>query len=393
MGDKVILAFSGGLDTTYCVLHLLEKGYDVITATVDTGGFSDAELTAIEKKALAMGSSKHYNIKAEEKIFYQIIQYLIKLNGLYEGDYPVMCADRYAIVEEVLKIAETEGTNIVAHGSTAIGNDQVRFDSAFLTLDPDIEVLTPIKDLGLTREEEIVYLESKGIEVDKAVKKYSINENVFGVTVSGSEIDEDKEPSPEAYVLTKKQSGLDGTSIEYITVEFENGLPVKLNNETQSPLDILKKLNQEVGKFGFGSRIYTGDCIIGIKGHLLFEAPGLFALVEAHSKLEQYVLTKQQLLFNHHASAAWSDLVYQGLFYDPLVRNLEAYADSVQKKVTGTVKIKLELNKLTVVEVESPNSLINNEIATYAQKGSWTAKEADGFIKMHSMQQKLAWSK
>jgi argininosuccinate synthase len=212
------------------VLHLLEKGYEVITATVDTGGFSDEELAAIEKKALALGSSKHYNIKAEDKIFSQIIQYLIKLNGLYEGDYPVMCADRYAIVETILEIAEKEGTQLVAHGSTAIGNDQVRFDVAFMTLNPDIEVLTPIKDLSLTRDEEIQYLESKGIEVDKSVKKYSINENVFGVTVSGSEIDEDKEPSPEAYVLTKKDPGLDASSVKYISLEFENGLPVKLKH-------------------------------------------------------------------------------------------------------------------------------------------------------------------
>ncbi len=390
MTEKVILAFSGGLDTTFCVLHLIENGYDVVTVTVDTGGFSDEELETLEKKALALGSTKHYNLHAEEAVYSQIIQYLIKLNGLYGDDYPVMCADRFAIAEEVLKIAEKEGTNIVAHGSTAIGNDQVRFEAAFLTLNKDVKVLAPIKDLNITRDEEISFLESKGVEMDSTVKKYSINENVFGITISGSEIDQNKEPSEDAYVLTKMAPGIKASSFEYLTLEFDKGLPVKLNGGTMDGLEILKELNGYVGKYGYGSRIYTGDCIIGIKGHLMFEAPGLFTLIEAHRKLEQYVLTKPQLMFNKMASTAWSDLIYLGLFYDPLVKDLEAYADSAQNRVNGSVKIKLEPNKITVVEIESDNSLINDEIATYAQKGSWSAQEANGFIIMHTMQQRLA---
>jgi argininosuccinate synthase len=388
---KVILAFSGGLDTTFCVLHLKEKGYDVVTVTVNTGGFDDDKLKQIESKAKSLGCVKHYTINAEEKIYSQVIQYLIKLNGLYEQDYPVMCADRYVIAQEVLEIAKKEGSNIVAHGSTANGNDQVRFDAAFLTLNKDIVIMSPIKELNITRDAEIAYLESKGFSVEKSAKKYSINENVFGVTVSGSEVDENKEPTAEAYKLTKKADNL--PSEEYVTIDFEKGLPVKLNGKKMTGLQILKSLNKIAGKFGYGSSIYTGDCIIGIKGHIMFEAPGLMTIIEAHKKLEQLTLTKKQLGFNMNASMQWADMVYSGLYYEPLVKNLESYADSVQGKVNGTVKIKLEMNKATAVELTSPTSMINAKVATYAQKGSWSAEEANGFIKMHTMQQKLAWTK
>ena len=387
--NKVVLAFSGGLDTTFCVLHLQEKGYDVVTVTVDTGGFSEEELKAIEAKAKMLGSINHYTAKVEDKIYNQVIKYVIKFNALYEGDYPLMCADRYIIAHEVLEAAKKEGTNIVAHGSTANGNDQVRFDSSFITLNKDVKILSPIKYLAISRDEEIKYLEDKGIKVDKSVKKYSINENVFGTTFSGSEIDENKEPDEDSYKLTKKEKGIDN-SYEYITIGFKEGVPISLNNETMDGVKILKDLNKIVGKYGYGSKIYTGDCIIGIKGHLMFEAPGLLTLIEAHKKLEQYVLTKKQISFNSNASEEWCDLVYGGLYYEPLTRNLEKYCDSVQKKVNGIVKIKLECNKITVVEIDSKDSMIKEEIATYAQKGSWDYKEANGFIKMHSMQQKIS---
>ncbi|MEE4311306.1 MAG: argininosuccinate synthase [candidate division KSB1 bacterium] len=385
--SRVVLAYSGGLDTTFCVEHLKESGYEVVTATVNTGGFSEDEMERIREKALKQGAVRHYGIDAEKKIYDQIISYVIRLNALYEGDYPLMCADRYVIAQEILEIAGKEGTDIVVHGSTAHGNDQVRFDSAFYTLNNRIKVMSLIKDLNVTREEEIVYLENKGIAVNTSSRKYSINENVFGVTVSGSEIDADKEPTSEAYKLTVKKKDL---KPQYIDIEFKNGLPVALDGTAMNGLDMLKKLNTLVGAYGFGARMYTGDCIIGIKGHLLFEAPGLLTLIEAHRKLEQYTLTKKQLSFNNVAWECWTDLVYGGLYYEPVVSNIEAYADSVQKRVNGHVKIKLEENKITAVEIESRHSLIDESIATYAQQGSWDAKEADGFIKLYSLQQKIA---
>lgn len=384
---KVILAFSGGLDTTFCTIYLKEKGYEVITATVNTGGFSPEDLKQIEEKSKKLGASKHYTVDAKDRIYEDIIQYLIKLNGLYEEDYPLMCADRYIIAEEILKIAEKENAEAVAHGSTAVGNDQVRFDGSFLSLNSGIELVTPIKELGITRSEEMSFLAERGVFVDHVYTKYSVNQNIFGITVSGTEVDENKEPDEGAYQLTKKDGNAQS---EYLTLEFSEGVPSKLNGQKLPGIEILMKLNSMLGKYGYGSDIYIGDCIIGIKGRILFEAPGLLALVEAHRKLEQLVLTKKQIAFSRSAGAQWADLVYSGLYYEPLVKDLESFADSVQKRVTGTITIKADANRITVVELESPYSLVRKDIAMYAQKACWSAEEANGFIKLHTMQQQLA---
>ena len=384
---KVVLAFSGGLDTSFCVQYLKEKGYDVVTAVVNTGGFDDEKLKEIEEKSKELGSIKHYTVDATEVIYENIIQYLIKLNGLYEDEYPLMCADRYIIAEEILKIAEAEGTDTVAHGSTAVGNDQVRFEASLITLHPNGNIIAPIKELNITRAKEIEYLEERGFQVDKELKKYSINENIFGITVSGTEIDQNKEPDEFAYTLTKRDPS---KTEEYLKLEFEKGLPVKLNGKEIQGVDLISKLNAILGSYGYGSRIYVGDCIIGIKGRIMFEAPALLALIEAHKKLEQIVLTKRQIMFNKQASTQWSDLVYGGLYYEPLVKDIEAYTDSVQKRVSGTVTIKVQPNTIQVVELISPNSLVNANIAMYAQESKWSGTEANGFIKLYSMQQRLA---
>jgi len=382
---KVVLAFSGGLDTSYLVVYLKEMGYDIVTVTVDTGGLGQ-KAKAVGKRSAELGAIKHYSIDARNDVYEQVIQYLIKLNGLYEGQYPVMCADRYVIVQKILEVAKKEKAPAVAHGCTAVGNDQVRFDSALRYLAPDMEVITPVRDLRLKRDAEIAYLKKRGFGVDSAVKKYSINENIFGVTVSGSEVDKNEEPGSEAYTMTKPTK----KGVTYVTLGFESGLPVSLNGKKMGGMAILKELNQLVGAYGAGSNIYTGDCVIGIKGRIMFEAPGLFALIDAHSKLEQLTLTKQQLSFNRGASWAWADLVYNGLYYEPLVKDIQAYADSVQAHVSGVAKLKLEQNKMSVVEANSPNSMIKEGVATYAQAGSWSADEVKGFIRFHSMQQNLA---
>jgi len=384
---KVVLAFSGGLDTSFCVLYLKEQGYDVITAVVNTGGFSEDKLKEIEKKSKKLGSIKHYTVDAVELIYENIMQYLIKLNGLYEDEYPLMCADRYIIAEEILKIGKQEGTNRVAHGSTAIGNDQVRFEASLITLNSDVDIIAPIKELNITREKEIEYLEERGFKVDKELKKYSINENIFGITVSGTEIDQNKEPDDSAYTLTKRNKA---KTQEYLTLEFKKGLPTKLNGKNMKGVELTLKLNEILGSYGYGSRIYVGDCIIGIKGRIMFESPALLALIKAHQKLEQIILTKKQIMFNKQASIQWSELVYGGLFYEPLVKNIESYADSVQEKVSGTVKINVQPNSIKIVELSSPNSLVKENIAMYAQQSEWTGTEANGFIKLYSMQQRLS---
>lgn len=384
---KVVLAFSGGLDTSFCVLYLKEQGYDVITAVVNTGGFSDKKLKEIEEKSKKLGSIKHYTVDAIGGIYENIIQYLIKLNGLYEDEYPLMCADRYTIAEEILKITKQEGTDTVAHGSTAVGNDQVRFEASLITLNPNGKIIAPIKELNITRDKEIEYLEERGFQVDKELKKYSINENIFGITVSGTEIDQNKEPDDFAYTLTKTDSSKEQ---EYITLDFQKGLPTKFNGQDIKGAELISKLNAILGSYGYGRKIYVGDCIIGIKGRIMFESPALLAIIEAHKKLEQIILTKKQIMFNLQASTQWSDLVYSGLYYEPLVKDIEAYTDSVQEKVNGTVKIKVQPNSIQVVELSSPNSLVKENIAMYAQKSEWSGTEANGFIKLYSMQQRLS---
>lgn len=388
--EKIILAFSGGLDTTFCLIYLIEEGYDVITVTVNTGGLQSEQAQKIKEEAQQLGSIKHYTIDAREKIYTQIVQYLIKFNAKYENDYPLLCADRYVIAQELIQVAHEEHTNIIAHGCTANGNDQVRFDTSLYTLEKDVKVITPVKTLNITRDEEITYLNKRNIAVESSVKAYSINENILGITYSGSEIDENLEPATHVYQLTKVSPKITTADSEYISIEFVEGVPVSLNGSPLSGLSLLDTLNNLVGKYGYGRVIYMGDCIIGIKGRILFEAPGLLTLIEAHRKLEQYCLTKKQIAFNLHPAAMWAELVYDGLYHEPLVKNLEDYCNSVQRKVNGKVVIKLSLNNMEAVEVHSANALQDEKLVTYAQKGSWTSEEVNGFIKFWGLQQYIA---
>lgn len=389
MKPKLILAFSGGLDTSFCVVHLSQK-YDVITATINSGGFSDDELIKIEQKAKEYGAIKHYTIDVQEEIFNTVINFVIQFNAKYEQDYPLMCADRYIISEKIIKIARDEKANYVAHGSTSSGNDQVRFDTSIKALAPELEIITPIKELHLTRDQEIKFLLDKGFEIKAESKKYSINQNVFGNTLSGSEIDMHLEPKNEVFQLTKIDKDIKPNTVEYFEIEYKNGIPISIDGKQQKGLNILKTLDTKVGKFGWGRNIYNGDCIIGIKGRIAFEAPGLLALIEGHRKLEQYTLTKSQIKFNQLASEQWTNFVYSGLFYEPLKYDLEAYILNNQKCVSGKVKFKLELNSLNVVEIKSPFTLTNEKIASYAQKANWSNKDADGFIKLYGLQQQIA---
>ena len=387
---KVVLAFSGGLDTTFCLLHFIEEGFDVITVIVDSGGFSKEELNEIEKRALFLGAKKHFNVDAKDQIYDNIVSYIIKFNALYQGDYPLMCTDRYIIAKEVAKIAEDQGAKYVAHGSTANGNDQIRFDSAFFCVAPQLTVLCPIKYLNISREEEIAFLDKKNIDFDKSNRRYSINENIFGLTFSGSEIDEGKEVKNSIFKLSKVDKSIQKDDFNYIKLQFKGGLPIAINDKKSNGLTILSKLNKIVGRYGYGRGLYVGDCIIGIKGRIAFEAPGVLALIKAHKKLSQYVLTKQQIEFHSISSGIWSDLAYSGLYYEPLARDLEVFCNSTQKNVSGMVKLKVSLNKLEVVEIDSKNSLIDSSVATYAQSGSWSAEQADGFIKLYTMQQRIS---
>lgn len=386
MAEKVVLAFSGGLDTSFCVLHLQEKGFDVITATIDTGGLSKEELRYIENRSKELGAVKHYFVDAKKEIFDEIISYIIKANALYEGVYPLMCSDRYTIGKHIIAIAKKEKAGAVAHGCTGAGNDQVRIDITTMCLAPDLKIIAPIRELGMRRRQEIEYLEKKGFKVKKSTKKYTINENVFGRTISGSEIDENKEPSEDAWVLTKVQK----REPEHVKISFENGVPVALNGKKMLGIDILQKLNEVAGAHGYGRGLYVEDETVGIKGFQAFEAPGLLLLIEAHRALERLVLTHQQLTTKTSMENIYANLSYRGLFYEPVMRDIEAFADSTQKVVTGDVVMKLENMSVIQVSVLSPYSLVREDIARYAQATSWKGADAEAFIKLYGMQQKIA---
>ncbi len=386
MGDKVVLAFSGGLDTSFCIFHLKERGYDVITFTVDTGGFGKEEIKWIADRSKELGAVKHYFVDAQKEAFDDIIADTIKANGLYQGVYPNMCADRYILAKHAVRIAKEEGVNAVAHGCTGAGNDQVRFDITISCLAPELKIIAPIRELGIIRAKEIEYLEGKGVKVPSATKRYTINENVWGRTMSGSEIDENKEPSEEAWGLTKvtKQQH------EYMEIKFEKGIPVALNGEQLHGIEILKKLNKMAGAHGYGRGLYFEDETIGIKGIQAFEAPGLLLLIEAHRALERAVMTRQQQITKLPLESLSADLLYRGMLYEPVMRDIKAFVDSSQQFVSGTVRMKLHDKTAFAVGVNSPYVLVRKDIAEYAQRASWKGEEAEAFIKLFSLQQKIA---
>jgi len=386
MAEKVVLAFSGGLDTSFCVLHLREKGFDVITATIDTGGLSKEELKYIENRSKELGAIKHYFVDAKKEIFDEIISYIIKANSLYEGVYPLMCSDRYTIGKHIIEIARKEKASAVAHGCTGAGNDQVRIDVTVMCLAPDLKIIAPIRELGMRRQQEIEYLENKGFKVKSSVKKYTINENVFGRTISGSEIDENKEPSDEVWVMTKVRKG----EPEHANLSFRDGVPVALNGAKMHGIEILQKLNDLAGAHGYGRGLYVEDETVGIKGFQAFEAPGLLLLIEAHKALERLVLTHLQLATKTTLESTYSDLSYRGLFYEPVMRDIEEFVDSTQKVVTGEVMMKLDHMGAIQASVSSPYSLVREEVAKYAQAATWKGSDAEAFIKMYGLQQKIA---
>lgn len=391
VNKKVILAFSGGLDTSFCVPYLKEKGFEVITVTIDSGGISLDEKSVILNKSKKLGTVKHYFIDAKDYYFNSMISWIIMSNGLYEGSYPnIVSSQRYHIVEKCIEIAKKEGAHYFADGNSGSGNDQVRFSTALSILAPHIKHITPIKEIGGNREYEKEYLKMKGFPIDPLFKKYTTNTNILGISYSGSEIDEHKEPDNSLFHwVTGEKSNV----VKYIKIGFDKGLPISIDGKMKSGVKILESLNETVGLHGFGKGYYTGDCMIGIKGHLVFEAPGILFLIVAHKALEQYVLTKPQIQIGALLSEQLTDYIFNGKWFDPVVKDLKSFFMSQQKQVTGEVLMKLEYGNALPVSVNTKNSLIDTSIASYAQSKSWTKEDVDGFIKLYGLQTIIAAKK
>ena len=382
---KVVLAFSGGLDTSFCVPYLMEKGYEVHTLFVNTGGVSEDKCIQIKERALQLGAKQHWKVDAQQMLWDEIITPLVWGNSKYQGQYPLLCADRYLIVKESIKLCEQLGTDTVAHGCTGMGNDQVRFDISIKALG-NYEILSPIRDIQQqvkdVRNYEIDYLKQKGFETSVEHKKYSINENLLGVTISGSEIDHWQEPQNDTYVLTSHYHDFPQEPLK-LTLEFKQGEAIGINGQSKNGVEIMQYLNEALGQYGVGRSIYTGDTVIGLKGRIVFEAPALLGLLKAHQALEEIVLTQQQNHFKPVVAEKWTELVYKGFYFDPLCYDLHQFLSSTQKYVNGTVEILVYAGQLQVVAINSPSLLISND-ASYAQTAIWGIEEAVGFIKLFS---------
>lgn len=385
---KVILAFSGGLDTSFCVPYLIDKGFNVITVTIDSGGLNPEDIVEIKKKSKELGATKHYLIDAKQYYYDSIISWIIKTNGLYEGSYPnIVSSQRYHIVEKCIEIAKKEKAQYFANGNSGMGNDQIRFNVSASIIAPDIKIIEPIKETGGNRENEKKYLVNKGFKVSGQHKKYSINVSLAGISYSGSEIDQNLEPIGNIFQWVTGEKVNENV---YFEIEFKKGIPIKLDGKKIEGWKILDFLNHEVGKYGFGKGYYTGDCMIGIKGHLVFEAPGILFLIKAHQALEQYVLSKPQIDFGNLVAKEMTEFIYNGKFFDFNVTALKSYLNMQQKNVTGKVLMKLEYGNPLPVSVKSNCSLIDSKVAMYAQSKSWTLDEVNGFIKLYGLQSVIA---
>lgn len=380
----VVLAFSGGLDTSFCVPYLIEKGYAVHTVFVNTGGMDDAEALKIESRAMELGAIGHDIIDASAALWDSFVVPFVQGGARYQDRYPLLCSDRYVIVQSMVDKAHELGAVAVAHGCTAMGNDQFRFDQSVRCL-TSLPILAPIREIqsitSTPRAYEIAELEKRGFSVDASAKQYTINENVLGVTASGSEIDELGAPSDASRRLCKHRTDWPSTPLQ-ASITFEKGIPVAIDgNPITDGAAALAHLNHAFGAYGVGRGIYTGDTIVGLKGRIVYECPGIDVLLLAHKALEELTLTKHQNEFKALAASKWTELVFGGQFFEPLRTNLESFIASTQSLVSGTVVVETNGGSALAVSVDTKNALMD-DANVYAQKAGWDAKDAEGFIKI-----------
>ena len=383
MNKRIVLAFSGGLDTSFCIPYLLDQGYEVHTLFVNTGGTLVKEEEAITKRAQQLGAKKHINVNVEKSLWSEILVPLIQSGSLYQNKYPALCSDRYLIVKESMKLCRKLKTKNISHGCTGMGNDQIRFDLS-IRAHGSYNIVTPIREIqNITknvRSYEENYLKARGFSVPSLHKKYSVNENLMGATISGSEIDVWEEPSKETFVLCKLPHQYPKRS-KSLKFKFSKGKVTTLNDQKIQGADLLRTLNNLGGSFGIGRSVFSSDTIIGLKGRFVFEAPGIAILMAAHRALEEAVLTDKQNIVKSKIGQEWVDLVYKGFYFEPLRENLEAFLTDSQKLVTGEVIVQLNPGKADAVAVKSKNILISNE-GSYAQSATWSEAESKGFIKL-----------
>ncbi|WP_160069448.1 argininosuccinate synthase [Sphingobacterium bovisgrunnientis] len=388
---KVVLAFSGGLDTSFCCIYLTKDlGLEVHSVVVNTGGFSAEELKNIEARAYELGVKSHTTIDETENYYRETIKYLIFGNVLKNATYPLsVSAERVCQATAIANYAKKIGAESVAHGSTGAGNDQVRFDMIFNTLIPGVEIITPIRDLKLSREAEIEYLGKHGFPYSAEKAKYSINKGLWGTSVGGAETLTSNQYLPESAWPTAATS----TEPQTVTIDFEKGEPVALNGEKIGAVKVIQQLQELAQPYGIGRDIHVGDTIIGIKGRVGFEAAGPIILVKAHHTLEKHTLTKWQLAWKDQISAFYGNWMHEGQMHDPVMRDIEAFLSSAQETVTGRVIVELHPYRFVIVGIESAHDLMNNKFGSYGEMNEgYTGDDVKGFSKIFG-NQTIIWHK
>lgn len=386
--SPIILAFSGGLDTSFCVPWLKETyGREVVTACVDTGGIDDDAAAALEKRSRALGAIEHVLIDAKQEFFENVIRYLIAGNVLRGNAYPLCVgAERGLQAEKLAEIASTRGATTVAHGCTAAGNDQVRFEVALRTLNPGLKVLAPVRDNSWVRDEQLAYLEKHNMPLPAQGSAYSINRGLWGITIGGQETLTSESSIPESAWVLSKNAFSDPRELSSHTLAFSKGVPAKLDGKALPPVKLIEELEALAGSYGIGRGIHLGDTVLGTKGRVAFEAPAAITLITAHRELEKLVLSAQQARVKDSIAAVYGDLVHEGKQLDLACDDIEALLASAQRRVSGTVNFTLRPGQLFIDGVTSDHSLLAATKGVYGESaGEWTPADALGYARVLSL--------
>ena len=384
----IVLAYSGGLDTSFLVPWLAETyGRPVITVTVDTGGIDEATTRTLAERARALGSVEHHQIDARADYFEQVLRFLIMGNVKRGQLYPLCVgAERVMQAQTIAHMARKLGTNSIAHGCTAAGNDQVRFEVALRTLAPELEIIAPVRDRAFKRQEELEYLQKRNLPVPPFGAAYSINRGLWGVTIGGTETLTSKGSIPDSAWVITRDAFTKPQEAERHTISFKNGRPVGLDGKSLTPVAVIEMLEKLAAPFGIGRGIHLGDTIIGTKGRVAFEAPAAETLLTAHRELEKLVLTGRQQRIKELVAQPYGDLVHEGQLLDPVCRDIEALLLSSQERVTGDVHVLFRPGNLFIEGVESPYSLMAASKGVYGESvGEWSPTDALGFSKIVSL--------
>jgi argininosuccinate synthase len=383
--NKIVLAFSGGLDTSYCVPYLQETfDANIHTVLVDTGGFTEQQLSDIEEHAYSLGTDSHQTLRQTEEFYEKVIRYLIFGNVLKNDTYPLsVSSERIFQAVAIAEYATSIGADAIAHGSTGAGNDQVRFDLVFNVIAPDLQIITPIRDQQLSRQQEVKFLQDHGFDFDWAQSKYSINKGLWGTSVGGAETLTSDEPLPEEAwpsQLKKQES-------QTIELKFEDGEPVAINGTQYNPVKLIQHLDELASAYAVGRDIHVGDTIIGIKGRVGFEAAAPMVLIHAHKHLEKHVLAKWQLYWKDQLSEWYGMMLHEGQYLDPVMRDIENFMESTQQAVSGLVQITLHPYRFDIDGISSPNDLMSAKFGDYGEMNkAWSGEDVKGFAKILSNQ-------